>query len=69
MLFLSKDNSGFIDENELFQVVKQFNPSFTKDHIKKMIQKIDKDNSGKVSIDGKILISIESEIQFSKNFA
>lgn len=54
LLFNSKDNSGYIDENELFQVVQQFNQSLSRDHIKKMISKIDKDNSGKVSIDGNI---------------
>ena len=50
--FFDNDNSGFIDANELFEAIKKFNGSITKDQVKDIIKKIDKDNSGKISIDG-----------------
>ena len=49
-----KDDSGFIDKSELFEAMKKFNPSITKEQIDNICKKVDKDNSGKISLDGKL---------------
>ncbi|RNA38041.1 calmodulin [Brachionus plicatilis] len=49
--WVNKDGSGFIDEEELIQVIRQFNPKYSEERIKKVISTIDKDNSGKICID------------------
>lgn len=48
-----QDNSGSIDESELYNVVKRFNPSITRHQVDNMVSKIDRDKSGKISFDGK----------------
>lgn len=47
-----QDNSGYVDENELFNIVKKFNPSITKAQVDHMVQAIDRDHSGKITFDG-----------------
>ena len=47
-----QDGSGSIDEGELFNVVKRFNPSITRHQVDHMIESIDRDKSGKISFDG-----------------
>jgi Ca2+-binding EF-hand superfamily protein len=51
--FFDKDDSGYIDADELYAAMKKFNPKITKESIKRLIAKVDNDNSGKISIDGK----------------
>lgn len=46
-----QDGSGSIDESELFNVVKRFNPSITKHQVDHMISAIDRDKSGKINFD------------------
>lgn len=47
-----QDNSGYVDENELFNIVKKFNPSITKKQVDHMVQSMDRDHSGKITFDG-----------------
>lgn len=49
-----QDGSGFIDETELFNIVKKFNPAITRSQVDQMIASIDRDNSGKISFDGNV---------------
>ncbi len=49
--YFDQDHSGYVDEKELFEVMKRFNRTITKEQIKEMIKQIDKDGSGKISID------------------
>ena len=50
--YFDRDHSGFIEERELFEAIKKFKKDITQDQVKKMVSKVDKDKSGKISIDG-----------------
>jgi hypothetical protein len=41
--------------------MKKFNPSITKEQIDNICKKVDKDNSGKISLDGKIMKNFDRE--------
>lgn len=49
--YFDQDHSGYVDEKELFEIMKRFNRSITREQIKDIIKQIDKDDSGKISID------------------
>lgn len=46
-----KDASGYIDENELYEAMRKFKKDITKDQVKTILNKIDSDHSGKISMD------------------
>jgi Ca2+-binding EF-hand superfamily protein len=49
------DNSGLIDESELYLAVQRLNPNVTKANVNTMLKKIDTDRSGKISLEGLII--------------
>lgn len=44
-----KDNSGFITESELYQVMTRFRGGVTKEEITNMVNNCDKDSDGKIN--------------------
>ena len=46
------DNSGFITEEELYNVMVKFRQKTTREEVRKMIKVVDKDKNGKISLDG-----------------
>ena len=51
--YFDKDGSGYINEDELYEVMKKFNPHITKQTVKAILKKIDSDGNGRIYIDGK----------------
>ena len=52
-----QDGSGLVDDHELFNMVRKFNPGITKHQVDHMIDTIDRDKSGKISFDGRFRFS------------
>ena len=50
--YFDKDNSGYINESELYEAMKRLNPKITKEIVHDAVKKIDKDNNGRIYIDG-----------------
>ena len=46
-----KDGSGYIDENELYEAMKKLKNNITREQVNKIVNKLDADQSGKISIE------------------
>lgn len=49
-----QDGNGSVSVDELYEIMKRFRGSITHEQIQKMVASVDKDNNGKINIDGKI---------------
>ena len=56
-----KDNSGYIDESELFNAMTVFKKDITREDISVIISKLDSDHSGKVSYDEFLTLMCKKE--------
>jgi Ca2+-binding EF-hand superfamily protein len=59
--YFDKDSSGFISEDELYQVMKKFKRSTTRESVRKMLEIVDTNNDGQISFEEFIQIMTNNE--------
>lgn len=59
--YFDKDSSGFISEDELYQVMKKFKRTTTRESVRRMLEAVDTNNDGQISFEEFIQIMADYE--------